>query len=216
MGGNSSKSAPPKRAQQHISAQDRAVLDLKSQRDKLKMYQKKIETIADREKQCAKEALKKGDKQKAKLFLQKRKYQEKLLVKADTQLQNIEEMVQTIEWKVQEKEVFDQLTLGKDALQEINKQISIDDVDRLMDDTREAIEYQEEISRALGAKLTEEDDADVLAELDELVGIENDTEALDVKQKLPEVPNTQLETATETTTEVAQEKKAAVEDAVLA
>ena len=42
-----------------------------------------------------------------------------------------------------QKEVFDALTEGKNALEAINNEISIEDVEQLMEDTEEAIRYQE-------------------------------------------------------------------------
>ena len=72
---------------------DRAILDLKVQRDKLRQYSRRIQTVLDREKELAKEALVKGEKQRALLILRRRKYQEQVLVKADTQLENLEQLV---------------------------------------------------------------------------------------------------------------------------
>lgn len=66
---------------------------MKIQRDKLRQYQKKIQTVLDREHEIAKEMLAKGDKQRALLALRKRKYQEQLLIKTDGQLQALEELV---------------------------------------------------------------------------------------------------------------------------
>lgn len=39
-------------------------------------------------------------------------------------------------------EVFDALKEGNETLKEINSQISIDDVEKLMDETSEAVAYQ--------------------------------------------------------------------------
>eukprot|EP00126_Sphaerothecum_destruens_P014906 Sdes_comp8798_c0_seq2m179 len=47
--------------------------------------------------------------------------------------------------------------------------MSLEKVERIMDDTREAIEYQNEISEILSGKLTQEDDDAILQELEELV-----------------------------------------------
>lgn len=66
---------------------------MKIQRDKLRQYQKKIQTVLDREHQIAKEMVQKGDNARALLALRKRKYQEQLLVKTDGQLQALEELV---------------------------------------------------------------------------------------------------------------------------
>jgi charged multivesicular body protein 6 len=69
------------------------VLDLKIQRDKLHQYSKRIQTVLSREKELAKEALVRGEKQKALLILRRRKYQEQVLLKADQQLETLEHLV---------------------------------------------------------------------------------------------------------------------------
>ena len=78
------------------SETDKALLQLKIQRDKLKQYQKQLQNRHDRETEVARECMKRGDKRRAVLALKKRKYQIQLLEKTDTQLLNIEELVHDI------------------------------------------------------------------------------------------------------------------------
>ncbi|KAJ3203817.1 Vacuolar protein sorting-associated protein 20, partial [Clydaea vesicula] len=84
MGGNQST---PK-----ITVQDKAQLDLKIQRDKLKRYQKQIEKVVEREVEIAKIHLKNNDKRRALLALKKKKFQLQLLEKTDQQLFNLEQL----------------------------------------------------------------------------------------------------------------------------
>ena len=56
MGGNSSKSNKASR----ITEQDKAVLQLKQMRDKLKRYQEKIELQLEKERELAKDLVKNG------------------------------------------------------------------------------------------------------------------------------------------------------------
>lgn len=85
MGGSSSK---PK-----VTSRDRAILELKVQRDRLKQYQKKINLVLQRETEIAKEQLRAGNKDKALLALKKKKYQEQLMEKTNGQLFNLEQLV---------------------------------------------------------------------------------------------------------------------------
>eukprot|EP01135_Chromosphaera_perkinsii_P000496 Nk52_evm50s96 gene=Nk52_evmTU50s96 len=176
-----------------VTSQDRAVLHLKTQRDKLRQYQKKIETVLEKEKEMAKKFLGEGRRDKAMFLLRKKKYQENLLAKTDAQMMNLEEMVNSIEFAKVEQDVLEGLKSGNDVLKEIQGEMSIDEIDRIMDDTREAIAYQNEIDEALSGKLTDEDDEAILKELDELIELENAGKELDVEQKLPDVPSTEPE-----------------------
>lgn len=53
----------------------------------------KLQLVVDREYELAKEALKRGDKQRARLALQQRAYQKGLVTKTDTQLATLQELV---------------------------------------------------------------------------------------------------------------------------
>merc|ERR1712107_498576 len=80
---------------------------LKKQRDQLHQYQKKIENVLEKDRQLAKKLLSEGKKDRAKLLLRKKKYQEGLLEKTDGQLDNLERLVQDLEFAQVEKQVLD-------------------------------------------------------------------------------------------------------------
>lgn len=73
---------------------------MKIQRDKLRRFQKQIQTVLDREHEIAKECLQRGDKNKALLALRKRKYQEQLLKKTDGHLETLEQLVSMRKQKI--------------------------------------------------------------------------------------------------------------------
>ena len=58
--GNLFGSSKPKKPESRITEQDKAVLQLKQQRDKLKQYQKKIQLNLERERLVAKKLLNDG------------------------------------------------------------------------------------------------------------------------------------------------------------
>lgn len=160
MGANSSV---PK-----ITAQDRAILDLKLQRDKLKQYQKKIQGVLDREHAIAKAHLEAGQKERATIALRRRKYQRSLLVKTDSQLENLEQLVSTIEFSLVEVSVLHGLKQGNEVLREIHKELSIENVEKLLDETHEAQQYQREVSEMLSNTLTLDEEDAVQEELREM------------------------------------------------
>lgn len=93
----------------------------------------------------------------------------------------------SIQFAEMQMKVFDALKEGKDALERINSQMSVDDVEQLMEDTAEAIAYQQEIEEVLGNALTEADNELVEAEYAALMAEDEeiDPDVLD----LPAVPN---------------------------
>ncbi|SJL05510.1 related to VPS20-myristoylated subunit of the endosomal sorting complex [Armillaria ostoyae] len=165
-----------------ITPQDRAILDLKLQRDKLRQYQKKIQVILDREHAIAKEHLAAGRKDRAVVALRRRKYQQSLLLKTDGQLENLEQLVASIEFSLIEVSVVHGLKQGNDVLKEIHKELNVEQVEKLLEESHEAREYQKEIGELLANQLSLDDEDAVQAELLEL-----QAEALGVPSQTPPV-----------------------------
>nr|XP_021191955.2 charged multivesicular body protein 6-A [Helicoverpa armigera] len=180
-----------KKPASRVTEQDKAVLQLKQQRDKLKQYQKKIELNLERDRQLAKKLLDEGKRDRAKLLLRKKKYQEKLLENTDNQLEKLEQLTHDLEFAQVEVQVLDGLRVGNEALKKVNEILNIDEIEKILDETREGIEKQKEIDELISGQLTEEDDDAVEAELEAI---------LDVGDQLPDVP-------TEDLPEVAKERE---------
>ncbi|EED80425.1 predicted protein, partial [Postia placenta Mad-698-R] len=151
-----------------VTKQDRAILDLKLQRDKVKQYQKKIQAVLEREHEIAKQQLAAGNKGRALTTLRQRKYQESLLAKTDGQLENLEKLVSTIEFSMIEVSVLHGLQQGNEVLKQIHKEMNIESVEKLLEETQEAREYQREIDEMLANNLTSEDEEAVQLELQAL------------------------------------------------
>ncbi|PBL01224.1 hypothetical protein ARMGADRAFT_1160449 [Armillaria gallica] len=165
-----------------VTPQDRAILDLKLQRDKLRQYQKKIQVILDREHAIAKEHLAAGRKDRAVVALRRRKYQQSLLLKTDGQLENLEQLVASIEFSLIEVSVVHGIKQGNDVLKEIHKELNVEQVEKLLEESHEAREYQKEIGELLANQLSLDDEDAVQAELLEL-----QAEALGVPSQTPPV-----------------------------
>ncbi|BFZ59873.1 Vacuolar protein sorting-associated protein 20 [Saitoella coloradoensis] len=175
-----------------VTPQDRAVLQMKLQRDKLKQYQKRIQVVLDRERAIAKECLLKGDKRRALLALRQRKYQEQLLVKTDAQLETLEQLTSSIEFALVEKDVLYGLKQGNMVLKEIHKEMNLEAVEKLMDETADAIAYQKEIDEVLSTRITNAEEEDVLEELEELQREAAAAENLDKVDRLPKAPTAEM------------------------
>jgi charged multivesicular body protein 6 len=74
--------------------------------------------------------------------LKKKKFLEKNLDNTDKQLDNLEQMAHSIEFKQIEIQVMNGLKVGNDCLKNLNLMLSLDDVEQIMDDTKEAVDYQ--------------------------------------------------------------------------
>ncbi|XP_061701521.1 charged multivesicular body protein 6-like [Syngnathoides biaculeatus] len=171
-----------------VTEQDKAVLQLKQQRDKLKQYQKRITNQLDKERLLAKQLLKDGRKEKALLLLKKKRYQDQLLDKTENQIANLERMVQDIEFMQIEMKVVEGLKAGNDCLKRMHQMMSIEDVERILDETLESIEYQKEIDEMLAGALTQEDEDAVLAELELITQGEDFALPKVPTEALPDVP----------------------------
>lgn len=167
-----------------VTEQDKAILQLKQQRDKIKQYQKKILRSLENERQLAQKLLHEGRKEKAMLLLKKKRFMEQMLEKTDGQLTNLEKMVHDIEYAQIEIQVVEGLKVGNESLKKLHEVLSVEAIETLLDETQEGIEKQKEIDDLLSGQLTAEDDEAVLAELEALVSEEEARAVLD----LPSVP----------------------------
>ncbi|KAJ1338017.1 charged multivesicular body protein 6 [Microdochium nivale] len=156
MGNNPSK----------VTAQDKAILDLKIQRDKLHQYQRRITVLTDKETDIAREMLSRGDKKRALLALRRKKYQESLLAKTDAQLDQLEQLTRNVEFALIQKDIVFGLQQGTKVLQEIHAEMGgIEHVEKLMGETADAIAYQQEVSDMLGGRISNQDEDEVEDEL---------------------------------------------------
>jgi len=187
-----------KKPQSRVTEHDKAVLQLKQTRDKIKQYQRRIEQNIERDRDMAKKLLQNGRKDRALLLLRKKKFQEQVLLKTDGQLENLERMVHDLEFAQVEARVIDGLKIGNTALKKLHDIMSIDEIERVMDDTREGIEKQRELDELLMGTLSDEDETEAEAELDALLAQETAEAAPDVPEEvpLPDVPEDVVETET--------------------
>jgi charged multivesicular body protein 6 len=117
---------------------------MKNQRDKLRQYQKRITVVTDREKAIARVCLAQGHKEKALLALRRKRYQESLLAKTDSQLEQLEKLTSSVEFALVQKDVLYGLRQGTQVLQQIHKEMGgLEAVEKLMGASEEARAYQQ-------------------------------------------------------------------------
>jgi len=162
------------------------------QRDKLKQYQKKIQTVLDREQEIARQHVQAGNKVRALIALRRRKYQENLLVTTEGQLETLEQLVSTIEFSLVQQSVLHGLKQGNEVLTQIHKEMNMESVEKLLEETAEAQAYQREIDEMLANTLSLDEEEAVQAELkamQEEAAIAARQEDPQKPLELPNVPN---------------------------
>ncbi|KAI1497413.1 Snf7-domain-containing protein [Biscogniauxia marginata] len=172
-----------------VTAQDRAILDLKLQRDKLHQYQRRIAILTDRETAIAREMLAAGDRKRALLALRRKKYQESLLSQTDAQLAQLEQLTRSVEFALIQKDVVFGLQQGTRVLREIHAEMGgLAHVEKLMGESADAVAYQREVSEMLGGRITNQDEDEVE---DELAALELQVNG-PPPVRMPTVPDTKL------------------------
>eukprot|EP01026_Neomeris_dumetosa_P069646 TRINITY_DN68964_c0_g1_i12.p1 TRINITY_DN68964_c0_g1~~TRINITY_DN68964_c0_g1_i12.p1 ORF type:complete len:232 (+),score=55.30 TRINITY_DN68964_c0_g1_i12:32-697(+) len=183
-----------------ITEADKAVLSLKTQKRKLQDQRSRIVAVIDRELEIAKELVAAKKKERAVLALKKKKLNEAQLQRLDDWLLNVEQLLLNIETAKQQNRIYDALRSGADAVKEIQKEVSLEDVEQLREDTEEAKEYRDRVDEFLGQSLTDVDVEEVLSEFQELESQLLENEALE----LPSVPVKKPAEVTEPMVEVAE------------
>lgn len=108
----------------------------------------------------------------------------------DKELEALEKLTNDLEFAQVQQQVLSGLEIGNEALKKIHEILTIDEVERIMDETREGIEKQQEIDSIIASGVLSQDDEDsVAAELEELVASTLPAIDEDIDEKLPEVPS---------------------------
>lgn len=147
-----------KEPKSRLAKVDLAAAELKITRDKLKNHQKKLESSIGSLQKCIIDCIRNKKKEQALLFLRKQKSVEKSALSIQNELLNIDYLVLNIENSQVQQKVFKALEEGNSILKQINKEVTLEDVDKLMADTEEAIEYQHEVGLALSRQGIDEED----------------------------------------------------------
>ena len=193
---SSSKKPPPPGGS--ISDVDRAVLDLKNARDRLRRYRTKLDRDEKRLLERAGRCQADGNERGALNLLRLRRHKIRDADNVDAQLLTVLNMVDTISGKENEREVVGAMKTGKDALKRLHEEMSVDDVISLMDDIQEESEVERQINDILkeGVGMDATDESEVereLAELEkELAAEAGEAEPEAAEPELPTVPTTKL------------------------
>lgn len=178
----------------NITDVDRAMLDMKTQKRKLVEYNKRLETAIHLPREKARGLLAEQHRDRALQALKQKKFLEETSSRVDEQITQLLFTIGKIQEAQQSRQLFDVMTQSNLALKEIQSQIKVEEVERLVEDLNEARDSQDYVNQLIAEHQTVE--ANELAEK-ELEALEDGlmTENLpsvpsDRPQSLPDVPTT--------------------------
>lgn len=194
---NNAKKAAANRsmAQSQITDVDRAVLDLKNARDRLTKYNNDLETSIEKLIQRAKAAKEAKRMPTALGLLRLKKYKQAQVENVQTQLLNVHQLIGTIDSQQRNAQIVQSMKAGKEALAQLHKETSVDEVLNLMDEISEQVEVEQEINEIINGavpSLTADQEEAVEAELAalaaEMEGTTTEIKAEDLVNTLPLAP----------------------------
>lgn len=168
-----------------ISESDKAVLALKTQRRRLVAEQRRVEGVLEHERMISRQLVANGKSDRALAILRKKRLQQARLKDLDNWLLKVEQMLGDLEATNQTNDLVLALKQGQDTLQQLQQEVTLADVEQLMNKNAEAKAVQDEMHQMLGITLTSDEEEAVAAELSEM-------QALSAIDLMPNVPGHNL------------------------
>ncbi|EME26555.1 Charged multivesicular body protein 6 [Galdieria sulphuraria] len=152
----------------NVSSFDRELLDLKIQRDSLQQYEQRLSDSLKNYIKLARRLVAENQRQQALVVLQVKHALQKSIEKAQNMRFNLEQVLSEIELKQIETDYVLKLRTGTKLLQSIQKTLSIEEIEHLLEETKEAIEFQNKVTEVLGSFSLMEIDESCEEELEQL------------------------------------------------
>ena len=154
MGGRFGKPRSAPAATVNEDDYDRAMLDLKVARDKVRKYQNMLDNESEVLRAKARELAKAGRLESAKTVLRAKKRKEIMVEKAEKMLNNVQQQIDSMEQAKMSMEVMNQLKSTNDVLKQMNEMMPVEEVERLMDENEEHAERLREVQDALARDMS--------------------------------------------------------------
>ena len=152
-----------------------------------------MQLITSRETAIAKQCLAAGDKPRALLALRRKKYQESMLSRTDTQLETLQQLTSNVEFALVQKDVIFGLKQGTEVLRTIQKEMGgIEEVEKILGDGEEQRAWQREVGDMLAGSISRAEDDEVEEELEGLekeLGITTTKTSSTEPAPLPDAPS---------------------------
>ena len=180
----------PSSHQTKINQEERALLDCKLCRDKIKKYIKSLEQKASLKKEKAKEALKDKNRDKAKLYMRQSKMYQAQIQTSYGQLEMIETQITQIESAQSQKDVFTVLKEGNNVLKQLQEEVNAEKMEELSDDLNELKDKNDELTQFFKDRGIEENEEELDDELNKLI---SSVQKEDAKVDLPSANKEDIE-----------------------
>lgn len=128
---------------------ENAIFKSKLARDDIKRYLKRMDTQSVKQRQLAKDLLKEGKKDRAKLALARSKAYETQVEVAQGQLNMLEEQIIQIEQSKMESQAINVLESGNNILKKLQNEINVEKWEKVSDDLSSIREQHNEIASFL-------------------------------------------------------------------
>ena len=172
-----------------LSPTERAILDCKSCRDKIKRYIKNLEQKEQRSKLKVKELLRLKQRDRAKLYLKQSKLFSEQTKIADGQLDMINQQIANIESTSNMNECAEVLNRGNAVLKQLQNEVNIEHWENIKDDLDELKERDKEIGDFFKEKGIDEEELETQCD-DEINKLLAEMQGNDIQ--LPNVPKEQI------------------------
>ena len=164
-----------------INQEEKALLDCKMTRDKIKTYIKRLERNANLKKEKAKDALRAKNKDRAKYNLKLSKMYQEQIKTADAQLTMLEEQIANIEQATTQRDAMKVLEKGNEVLKNLQSECNIEKWEKLSEDMQDMKDQQDEINQFFRDRNMDDVDDDVEEEMNKLM----ESEKSDIENELP-------------------------------
>ena len=159
--GNNLDTTKPKLPHPSVNDKDRAMLDLKRARDKLRRFRVKLEMDSGALEQRAKDLIREKKTDKVMFVLKLKKFKMKEAENVEGQLSKVLEMIQTINWEEQNAAVVKALQSGTNALNKMHEELPLEQVESILEDNAMALERQDSINVVLSEGLDAVDNSEL-------------------------------------------------------
>jgi charged multivesicular body protein 6 len=173
-----------------LSQEDKAILDCKQARDKIKAYIKRLEENEKSQRERAKELLKNKEKDKAKYCLSQSKMYKMQIENSQNQLAAVEEQINRLDMVKTQQNVFNVLENTNKVLRELQKEVNVERLENIGEDLNDIKAANDEITNFFKNHNVdiEENDQQINNELEKLMKMEN----YQIESSLPDAGNTNV------------------------